>query len=221
MRDRLAWAPAIVLCAGAVLSFWVGEPRSVDLRLPLDHLPESLAGAASRELPLSPEELAANGASTYLYRAYESAAGGEAFSLYVGYYASQRQGRTIHSPKNCLPGSGWEPLEARIVNLPAGGNEVPVNRYVLANGGSRAVVYYWYQGRGRVAADEYQVKWQLLRDAALTRRTEEALFRIVVPLSDAVTEAQADQVAADAIATLVPAAWALLPAYRGQQTKSL
>ncbi len=221
MRDRLAWAPAAVLFVGALLSFWVREPRSIDLRQPLDRLPRSLAGSSSREITLSPEELAANGASNYLYRAYESTEGGEAFSLYVGYYASQRQGRTIHSPKNCLPGSGWEPLEAKIVSLPSGGAEVPVNRYILANGGSRAVVYYWYQGRGRVAADEYQVKWQLLRDAALTRRTEEALFRIVVPLSDTVTEAQADQVAADAIATLVPAAWALLPASRDSVTKSL
>ena len=83
------------------------------------------------------------------------------------------------------------------------------------------MVYYWYQGRGRVAADEYQVKWQLLRDAALTRRSEEALFRIVVPLSDTVTESQADQIAADAIATLVPAAWSLRPAYGEQATKSL
>ena len=221
MRDRMAWAPAVVLFVGVVLSFWVREPRSVDLRQPLDQLPRSLGGSASREIALSPEELAANGASSYLYRAYESGAGNEAFSLYVGYYASQRQGKTIHSPKNCLPGSGWEPLEAKIVTLPAGGTEVPVNRYILANGGSRAVVYYWYQGRGRVAADEYQVKWQLLRDAALTRRSEEALFRIVVPLSDTVTESQADQIAADAIATLVPAAWALLPAYGEQATKSL
>ena len=195
--------------------------RNFELRQPLDQLPRSLGGSASREIALSPEELAANGASSYLYRAYESGAGNEAFSLYVGYYASQRQGKTIHSPKNCLPGSGWEPLEAKIVTLPAGGTEVPVNRYILANGGSRAVVYYWYQGRGRVAADEYQVKWQLLRDAALTRRSEEALFRIVVPLSDTVTESQADQIAVDAIATLVPAAWSLLPAYGEQATKSL
>jgi EpsI family protein len=53
---------------------------------------------------------------------------------------------------------------------------------VLKKGAATAVVYYWYQGRGRVVADEYAVKWNLLRDAALAGHTEEALVRVVVPV---------------------------------------
>lgn len=221
MRRWLDWAPATILAFGAMASLVVREPRSVPLQQPLSELPRALGGPGSREIIIPPTELAANGASSYVYRAYLAEDGQEAFSLYVGYYPSQRQGRTVHSPKNCLPGSGWEPLEASIVELPAGTGSVPVNRYILANGGTRALVYYWYQGRGRVAADEYQVKWQLLRDAALTRRTEEALFRIVIPLGPEMREAEADRVAAEAVATLVPAAWAVLPAHGSTQTKSL
>jgi hypothetical protein len=58
-----------------------------------------------------------------------------------------------------------------------------VNRYLLKNGGLQAVVYYWYQGRGRVVANEYAVKVNLLRDAALLGHTEEALVRIVIPFN--------------------------------------
>jgi EpsI family protein len=68
-----------------------------------------------------------------------------------------------------------------------------VNRYLLKNGRMHAVVYYWYQGRGRIVATEYAVKLNLLRDAALKGHTEEALVRIVLP----VTGAQAAQAEAD------------------------
>jgi EpsI family protein len=67
--------------------------------------------------------------------------------------------------------------------LKIGGRQVTVRRYLLAKQASRALVYYWYQGRGRVSSNEYKVKWELLRDAALKGRTEEALVRIVLPLT--------------------------------------
>ena len=63
-------------------------------------------------------------------------------------------------------------------------------------------MYYWYQGRGRVAANEYAVKWQLLRDAARYGRTEEALVRVVVPLAPR-TSGGAEMIAADSIATRI------------------
>ena len=65
-------------------------------------------------------------------------------------------------------------------------------------------MYYWYQGRGRVAHNEYLVKWDLLRDAALERRTDEALVRLVVPVVASADATPADvqeaQQAAEAIA---------------------
>ena len=103
------------------------------------------------------------------------------FTTYVGYYDKQVQGKTIHSPKNCLPGAGWEILNTSSIALPGAEKLGQVNRVLLANKGTRALVYYWYQGRGRIESNEYKVKWNLLRDAALFGRTEEALVRIVVP----------------------------------------
>ena len=103
------------------------------------------------EIPKLDQQVA--GMSTYLYRSFAPAAGPE-FSLYVGYYDHQTQGKTIHSPKNCLPGAGWETLESRQSQVVAGGKYVPVNRYMIQNNGQRALGFYWYQGRGRVWASE-------------------------------------------------------------------
>jgi EpsI family protein len=133
-----------------------------------------------------------------------------AFSVYVGYYDRQVQGKTIHSPKNCLPGAGWEGVSAREEQLQVGSGRVPVNRYTLVNSGSKAVVYYWYQGRGRVESNEYRVKLQLLRDSALRGRSEEALVRVVVPVLG--SEADAAELARRVSARLVPEMFRVLPA---------
>ena len=106
-----------------------------------------------------------------------------AFSTLVSYYDHQEQGKTIHSPRNCLPGAGWEILRAGTRTLTVDGTAHVVNQYVLKNGAATAVAYYGYQGRGRIAANEYAVKWNLLRDAALLGHTEEALVRVVVPVA--------------------------------------
>jgi EpsI family protein len=156
--------------------------------------------------------LAANGANDYLLRAYVTPDGEERFGLYVGYYTDQGRGKSIHSPRNCLPGSGWEPVGHSVVSMSLPGGEVPVNRYILAREGAQAMVYYWYQGRQRVAADEYLVKWELLRDAALLGRTEEALVRLVLPLSPEQRETEADALAKQVIQRLVPALHQVLPA---------
>jgi len=209
--DRRAWLPAMVLGAGALMVLGIRDPRGMALRQPLARMPSEMGSYGSEDRVLAADELAANGASDYLLRHFKNLAGAETFSVYIGYYAHQRNGKTIHSPKNCLPGSGWEPLSADVRQVPVAGGSVPVNRYVLAQGGHRALVYYWYQGRGRVAASEYQVKWELLRDAAFRARTEEAMVRIVVPLGNGKDDAGADLLADTVVRQLVPALYRVLP----------
>ena len=68
-----------------------------------------------------------------------------------------------------------------------------MNHYVLKNGPATAVVYYWYQGRGRVVANEYTVKWNLLRDAAVAGHTEESLVRVVTFVEPARSAADSSQ----------------------------
>ena len=95
---------------------------------------------------------------------------------------SQRQGEAIHSPQNCLPGSGWQPVSATRASIASGGAPLPVNRYVVQKGVDRQVVLYWYQGRGRVIANEYLNKLWLMLDQMTRHRSDGALVRIVAPV---------------------------------------
>ncbi|HEY7026910.1 MAG TPA: EpsI family protein [Gemmatimonadales bacterium] len=204
------WIPAILLGAGCLLTLGVNRQRDMPLAEALDSIPMTLGGRTGRDLEIAEEERVAAGMTSYIFRVSEE--GPSPLSVYVGYYDHQTQGKTIHSPKNCLPGSGWEALEAAPITLTTASGVVTVNRYLLQNKDQQALVFYWYQGRGRVAASEYQVKWELLRDAALRGRSEEALVRVVVFLNDKVTENQAVDQASRVAADLVPAVFRSLPA---------
>ena len=217
-RER--WSPAVMLVAGAILLFGVGQQRLPELRAPLaTALPDRIRGMEGRDGAVSEGEAAVAGFTDYALRVYGetdpegdgTVLGDRWASIYLGFYETQTRGRTIHSPKNCLPGSGWEALSSTTADIDVSGEEaVSVNRYVLQNGDARALVLYWYQGRGRVAHNEYLVKWDLLRDAALERRTDEALVRIVVPIGG--SEAEAFELASEIARGLVGRVHGALPA---------
>lgn len=221
-RDLRLFAPAALLAAGCLLQFGVRRQHVAPLGQPLRSIPVALAGYPGSERVISDAELQVVGASDYVFRVFgtDSTA---AFSVYIGYYASQTTGRTIHSPRNCLPGAGWQTVESGTATVrSADGEPVTLNRHVLANGPSQALVYYWYQGRGRVAHSEYRVKWDLLRDAIAHGRSEEALVRIVVPVPQApgfTAESwrrrveSAESIARRAAAELIPHVGGLLPAW--------
>jgi EpsI family protein len=184
MRLKLDVGPFAVLAAGALMVQGVDRQRPMPLAQPLGlAVPTELVGHTAVDRELSGEETAVIGVSDYLLRDYSSADSSGGFNLYIGYYVQQTQGRTIHSPKNCLPGGGWEAINSQFASVTTvEGEAVEVNRYLLQHEQEQVLVLYWYQGRGRVAANEYSVKWDLLRDAAFRGRTEEALVRIVVPI---------------------------------------
>jgi EpsI family protein len=207
-----AWVPATILAAGALLIQSAGQQHRMPLRAPLgETIPLRLADMPGRDTTLTADEVAVVGMTSYVLRRYgtDLETRGADFSLYVGYYDSQAQGRTIHSPKNCLPGAGWEPLSSGVATVRTAEGPLLVNRYLVQNGTSRALVLYWYQGRGRVAASEYSVKWDLLRDAATRGRSEEALVRIAVPVRT--TEEAALELAARVAESVIPSVFRALP----------
>ena len=214
MNRVLQWTPAGILGVGALFTVGISTQRPMALRAPLDSvIPTEIDGYSGQPASVSAAEIAVAGVTTYLYRTYQSADSiAPPWTLYVGYYSSQTQGKTIHSPKNCLPGSGWEALQSSTTTIPVGDRRYTVNRYLLRNGAAQALVLYWYQGRGRVAWNEYTVKWDLLRDAALHQRTEEALVRIVVPVTG--DQQSVLGVARAAAAEVIPAVDRALPAWR-------
>jgi EpsI family protein len=176
------FAPAAMLLVGCALVWNVRAQEKMPLSAPLNTLvPREVPGLVVRDQLISDEERRVAGMTDYVMRLYgrDSLL---AYTTYIGYYDYQTQGKTVHSPRNCMPGAGWEVLQPGTIALAANGVTHRVNRYLLANGNANVLVLYWYQGRGRVEANEYLVKWHLLRDAALHGRTDEALVRIIVPV---------------------------------------
>lgn len=129
-------------------------------------------------------------ADDYLSRNFES--NGRQASFYVGYYATQRNGATYHSPLNCLPGSGWTMSEGRRIAVTPqdGGPAFEANRFVVQNGKDRALMVYWYQGRGRTTASEYWGKIYTILDSVRSRRSDGAMVRVMVPLGNSEEDAQ-------------------------------
>jgi EpsI family protein len=197
MIARTLVVVVMLAAAGAYASRATSAEIAVP-RQPLSALPLAVGGWSGRDAaPFADDVVAQLGVDDYINRRYsrESASIG----LYVGYYHSQRQGDTIHSPQNCLPGAGWRPVVSRITEVPAGGRSLRVNEYVIQKGLDRQVVFYWYQGRGRVVANEYANKALLMLDAARLNRTNGGLVRVIAPVvttTDAATEALSAFVAA-------------------------
>jgi EpsI family protein len=200
----------LILTAG-----WYSTPRGEEAatsRTPLAALPRAVGPwTDSIDVPLDRDVRALLGADDYLNRTYVDNAG-QPVSLYIGYYASQRQGDTIHSPQNCLPGAGWQPIEGGPAPLDLEAGRVIVNRYVIQKGIERQVVLYWYQGRGRVIANEYANRLWLMFDAAVRHRSNGALVRVAAPVRSAVGSlTAADAAAVDFTRALFPRLSASLP----------
>jgi EpsI family protein len=138
------------------------------------------------EDPLAAETAVQLRADQFLSRSYVSAStgsmAGSVVGLLVAWFQSQRAGRgEPHSPKVCLPASGWTPAFTGEVMLDTAAGAITINRYIVVNGRQRDVVLYWYQSPHRVTAGEWAAKFWLMADAIRDRRTDTALVRVVVP----------------------------------------
>jgi EpsI family protein len=209
---------ALTVCAllGATTVFLANARRSeiVVARDNFSSFPMTAGSWTAREeAPLDEDVLAVLGVDDYVSRVYHSR-DGHAAGLYIGYYGSQRQGDTIHSPQNCLPGSGWEPVSdgrLRIADV-APGHDITVNRYIVQKGLDRQLVLYWYQSHGRVVASEYWSKAYLIADAIRLNRTDGSMVRVIAPIGS-----QDDGMAAERVAeSFVRAIFPLLPSYLPQ-----
>ena len=118
-------------------------------------------------------------ASAYIARTYTK--DGDELQVLVAYHDNHRGSINVHSPKNCLPGDGWEILQSKSVSVIFDGRPARINEYHIYRLGRRATVLFWYQSRGRVTANEYVAKLMLIRDGLKDGRTSGALVRIVLP----------------------------------------
>lgn len=138
----------------------------------------------------------------YVSATYVDASGYPIY-LFIGYYGSQRQGKTYHSPQNCLPGAGWVISRRGRYSLESGQGDI--NNFLISKEDSKLLTLYWYHGRGRVVASEYWGKFYSVEDAVLRRRTDGSLVRVMLPVGTGEkSEQQSQELGQEFVRELLP-----------------
>lgn len=153
---------------------------------PLAFFPTSVGDWTSiHEYPLEKEVEDVLKADDTMNRLYTEPSGQEAF-LFIAYFKTQRNGQSPHSPKNCLPGAGWEEITADrpVLTVPDWPTPIQINRYIVQHGTDKSVTLYWYHSHNRVIASELSARMWLVADALRYHRSDTALVRIVVPVEN-------------------------------------
>jgi EpsI family protein len=193
------WLMIAILLGATTGMAYLSHGEATPPARPLSQFPAKVAGYTQIiDWPLDKETLDVLKVTDYIDRGYwQPGMNRDLMTLYIGYFRSQRTGATIHSPKNCLPGAGWNPVRSSIYQMQLDdGRTVPINLYVLRKGLDQQLVLYWYQAHGRIVASEFWGKFYMVKDALLLNRTDAALVRVTVPIEhDDVGEAQTRAVA--------------------------
>jgi EpsI family protein len=177
------WAVVVLLGAAALVLFRRGNSETIVSSEPLSDVPQTIAGLTEMDVPIEQEQLDILGKGDFLSRVYSNGGRNVPVGLFIAYFASQRTGTTVHSPKNCLPGSGWSFESSQVVTMKdVNGMPHQVGEYIIANGNNRQFVIYWYQAHGRSVASEYLAKAYLVSDAIRMNRTDGALVRVITPI---------------------------------------
>jgi len=214
IRYKYAWILTLALVVQATLFYAASRGEKVPAGQPLDLFPAQLGSWHEvQNYPVEQEikdQLRADDLLNRMYGETELRAGA---ALFVAYFKTQRTGQSPHSPKNCLPGSGWQPEAEGFLDVGVEGQPEPIriNRYVVSHGGEKSVVLYWYQSPRRVIASEFSAKFWLVMDSIRYHRSDTALVRVTVPVANNDSDA-ATRIGVEFVRTVFPALKSYLPA---------
>jgi len=210
LHSRYLRILTLVIVVQAVLFYSASHGESTPLPSPLKDFPTAFGSWTMHdEPPVDAESLAILRADDTMSRDYTGPDGGA--NLFIAYFQTQRQGQSPHSPKNCLPGSGFQPVESGRIDVPVAGGSININRYVVSRGEDESVVMYWYQSQGRVIADEFAAKFYLIADSIRHHRSDTSLVRVVVPVSEHMPREKAKQAAVLFVQAAYPVVNSWLP----------
>jgi EpsI family protein len=210
LHSRYVQVLTLVLLAQAVLFYTASHGEKIPLAKPLAQFPARIGSWNLVQTGVIEQEVRdVLKADDLMTRWYVNPSRGGA-NLFVAFFKTQRTGQSPHSPKNCLPGSGWSPTSTGMIDVPIPSLDktIRINRYIVSKGEDKSVVLYWYQSQNRVIADEFAAKFYLVTDSIRHHRSDTALVRIVVPVTRA-----GDQQATDVGVAFVQAAYPALRAY--------
>jgi EpsI family protein len=216
MRSPRLWVIVLLMSFTALVLHVRGDVDRVPPSRPLREMPSTIGPLTAIDIPIDDETLAILGKGDFLNRIYLPASGNPAANqggrvgLYIAYFPTQRTGQAIHSPQNCLPGAGWTFQTSGVTEFTdSTGKLYRVGEYLITNGSDTEEALYWYQLHGESIASDYKAKLYTLADSIRYSRTDEALIRIMTPVSPGEDLAAAHDRAIDFAKQIAP----LLPAY--------
>jgi EpsI family protein len=210
-RSRPAQVVTLLLLLQAALLYSSVRQELLPVSRPLNELPHQFgAWTLAQEGVVEQEILDTLRADDLVNRTYKRADEAHPAMLFVAFFRTQRTGKTPHSPKNCLPGSGWLPVVAQQTVIESGLGPINANRYLISRGEHRAVVLYWYQSRDRTVASEYKAKLFMIADAMRFNRSDTSLVKITVPMVGS-DDRQAEAAAEDFLRAFYPTLMQFLP----------
>jgi EpsI family protein len=211
MKSMRLWLVVLLMSFTALVLHMRGDEDRVLPSRPLNEFPATMGELTAIDIPMDAETLEILGKGDFLDRVYQhSSADPKQIGLYIGYFATQRTGQSIHSPQNCLPGAGWTFLSSGVTELTdSTGKQYSVGEYLITNGTSNEEALYWYQLHGRSIASDYKAKLYTLSDSIRLGRSDEALVRIITPINPGEDQSAAHDRAVNFAEQITP----LLPAY--------
>ncbi len=179
MSMRMRTGLVLLLLAGAWIFLHArGTPSSLGA-VTLDRLPTEHAGwLMTSSATFNQHVLDILRPTDYLSRTYTGREG-EQVELYIGYHDGIDSG-SIHSPRNCMPGSGWHQLESGKTVLDVDGRPLELVKAVYAKERASMTVLYWFQVMGRPITSEYSLKLAEALSSIRHGRKDSAFVRILV-----------------------------------------
>jgi len=208
------FAAVVFLLAGTALLLHARNSNEIiPERDNFSRFPAQLGEWTGVDVTIPQDVLAVLGPGDFLLRSYQTtSAVTPPVDLFMAYFPSQRTGDTIHSPKHCLPGAGWLPLESGKITLALPGRpRVLANRYLIGKGDERALVIYWFLAHDRAVASEYWAKFYLIRDSILLNRSDGSLIRATTELEHGETVRDAQQRLESVLSGATPALDSYVP----------
>lgn len=188
LSNKYARALTLVLLIQTVAYYAIARrPETTPPVLPLELFPQSIDGwRMVKDIPVEKEIQDALKSDDILSRVYVNPSGTDSASLFIAFFKTQRQGQSPHSPKNCLPGSGWEAVSDTKISVPVPEWSTPIviNRYVVEHGDQKSLALYWYHSHNRVIASEFSARLWLVADSIRYHRSDTALVRIISEVHD-------------------------------------
>jgi EpsI family protein len=174
-----------ILVCQSVIYYGFAQHEVIPQGPPWNTFPSQIGNwSLEGEAPPDEASLAQLQPDDYLSRDY--VAGNNRVNLFVAYFKTQRTGHAPHSPKACLPGSGWQPVSSAVlpIAVPQSGVTINANQYVVRRSGVEMAVFYWYQTGHRTIANEYLFQLYAVPELLSHGRTDVAFIRVITEITN-------------------------------------